>query len=298
MAFEKLMECVPNFSEGRNKDAIEKIADCFRGKDGVKLLDYSANEDHNRSVFTVVGEPDALKSAVLAAVGTAQKLIDLTKHTGEHPRMGATDVVPFIPIKNVTEADAVALSKEVGEEMWKKYGIPVYLYEKSASAPNRQNLAEIRKGQFEGMAQKMKQPEWKPDFGGDAPHPTAGVTAVGCRMFLVAFNVNLDTSDVEIASKIAKRVRFIGGGLRYVKALGIKLEQRNIAQVSMNLTDFTRTPIYMALETVRMEARRYGVNVIGTEVIGLVPQQALADCAEYYLQIEDFKSNQVLENNL
>ena len=298
MAFEKLMECVPNFSEGRNKENIEKIADCFRCKEGVKLLDYSADSAHNRSVFTVVGEPQPLAEAVLAAVGKAKELIDLTQHHGEHPRMGATDVVPFIPIKNVTEEDAIALSKYVGQQMWERFGIPVYLYEKSASQPNRQNLADVRRGQFEGMAEKMTKPEWKCDFGEDKPHPTAGVTAVGCRPFLVAFNVNLDTSNVELASKIAKKVRFLGGGLRFVKALGIMLEDRNIAQVSMNLTDFSRTPIYMALETVRMEAKRYGVNVIGTEIIGLVPQQALLDSVEYYLQVENFNYNQVLENNL
>ena len=298
MAFEKLMECVPNFSEGRNKENIEKIADCFRCKDGVKLLDYSSNGDHNRSVFTVVGEPQPLAEAVLCAVGVAKDLIDLTKHQGEHPRMGATDVVPFIPIKNVTEEDAIELSKYVGQQMWERFGIPVYLYEKSASAPNRQNLADVRRGQFEGMAEKMTKPEWTCDFGETQPHPTAGVTAVGCRPFLVAFNVNLDTSDVALATKIAKKVRFLGGGLRFVKALGIMLEERNIAQVSMNLTDFSKTPIYTALEMVRMEAKRYGVNVIGTEIIGLVPQQALLDSVEYYLQVENFNYNQVLENNL
>jgi glutamate formiminotransferase len=298
MAYDKLMECVPNFSEGRDQKKIEQIVECFRAKEGVKLLDYSSNADHNRTVVTVVGEPQPLAEAVLQAIGKAQELIDLTKHTGEHPRMGATDVVPFIPIKNVTEQEAVDLSKYVGEQMWKRFNIPVFLYEKSASALNRQNLAEIRKGQFEGMKEKMLLPEWTPDFGENHPHPTAGVTAVGCRMFLVAFNVNLDTPDVELATKIAKRVRFIGGGLRFVKALGIMLEERKIAQVSMNLTDYTKTPVYMAMEMVRMEAKRFGVNVIGSEIVGLVPQQALIDCAEYYLQIEDFKHNQILENNL
>ncbi len=298
MAYDKIMECVPNFSEGRDQNKIEQIVECFRGKEGVKLLDYSSNPDHNRTVVTVAGEPEPLAEAVLQAVGKAQQLIDLNQHKGEHPRMGATDVVPFIPIKNVTEQEAVDLSKYVGEEMWKRFNIPVFLYEKSASAPNRQNLADIRKGQFEGMKEKMLLPEWTPDFGENHPHTTAGVTAVGCRMFLVAFNVNLDTPDVELASKIAKRVRFIGGGLRFVKALGIMLDERNIAQVSMNLTDYTKTPVYMAMEMVRMEAKRFGVNVIGSEIIGLVPQQALIDCAEYYLQIEDLKHNQILENNI
>ncbi len=298
MAYDKIIECVPNFSEGRDQKKIEQIVECFRGKEGVKLLDYSSNADHNRTVVTVAGDPKLLAEAVLCAIGKAQQLIDLNQHKGEHPRMGATDVVPFIPIKNVTEQEAIDLSKYVGLEMWKRFNIPVFLYEKSASAPKRQNLADVRRGQFEGMKEKMLLPDWTPDFGENHPHETAGVTAVGCRMFLVAFNVNLDTPDVELASKIAKRVRFVGGGLRFVKALGIMLDERNIAQVSMNLTDYTRTPVYMAMEMVRMEAKRFGVNVIGSEIIGLVPQQALIDCAEYYLQIEDFKHNQILENNI
>ncbi len=298
MAYDKIIECVPNFSEGRDQKKIEQIVECFCGKEGVKLLDYSSNADHNRTVVTVAGDPKLLAEAVLCAIGKAQQLIDLNQHKGEHPRMGATDVVPFIPIKNVTEQEAIDLSKYVGLEMWKRFNIPVFLYEKSASAPKRQNLADVRRGQFEGMKEKMLLPDWTPDFGENHPHETAGVTAVGCRMFLVAFNVNLDTPDVELASKIAKRVRFVGGGLRFVKALGIMLDERNIAQVSMNLTDYTRTPVYMAMEMVRMEAKRFGVNVIGSEIIGLVPQQALIDCAEYYLQIEDFKHNQILENNI
>ncbi len=298
MTFDKIMECVPNFSEGRDGEKIEKIVNCFRNKENVKLLDYSSDTDHNRTVVTVVGEPQPLAKAVLEAVGVAKEIIDLTKHKGQHPRMGAADVVPFIPIKNTTVAEAVELSKQVAAKMWEDYQIPVFLYESSASSPDRTNLADIRKGEFEGMGEKMKKPQWKPDFGGNAPHPTAGVTAVGCRMPLVAFNVNLDTPDLSVATKIGKRVRFIGGGLRFVKAMGVMLEERKIAQVSMNLTDYTKTPVYAALEMVRMEAKRYGVSVVGSEVIGLVPQQALIDCAEYYLQIEDFKSNQILENNL
>ena len=297
MSFEKIVECVPNFSEGRNGKVIEKIADAFR-VDGVKLLDYSADVDHNRSVFTVVGEPTELAEAVINAVGVAKDNIDLTKQSGEHPRIGAADVVPFVPIKNVSVEETVELSKFVGQQIATRHGVPVYLYEKSATAANRVNLADIRKGQFEGLSEKMKAEEWKPDFGNSEPHPTAGATVVGCRPFLVAFNVNLDTPDVEIATKIARRVRFINGGLRFVKALGVKLNSRNVAQVTMNLTDYTKTPVYAALETVRMEARRYGVNVIGTEIIGLIPQQALLDCVEYYLQIENFSSDKVLENNL
>lgn len=298
MSMNKIVECVPNFSEGRNPELIEKIVNCFRNKTDVKLLDYSADADHNRMVVTVVGEPMPLAEAVLEAIGVAKDIIDLTKHSGQHPRMGATDVVPFIPIRNVTKEEAIELSKFVGEQMWTRYGIPVFLYEKSATNPDRENLANIRKGQFEGMAEKMKKPEWKADYGNDAPHPTAGVTAVGMRMPLVAFNVNLDTDNLDIATKIGKRVRFIGGGLRFVKAMGVELKDRHIVQVSMNLTDYTQTPIYMAVEMVKVEARRYGVNVIGSEVIGLVPMQALVDCAEYYLQIEEFKPSQVLESNL
>lgn len=297
MSFEKIVECVPNFSEGRNGKVIEKIADVFR-VDGVKLLDYSADVDHNRSVFTVVGEPTELAEAVINAVGVAKDNIDLTRQSGEHPRIGAADVVPFVPIKNVSVEETVELSKFVGQQIATRHGVPVYLYEKSATAANRVNLADIRKGQFEGLSEKMKAEEWKPDFGNSEPHPTAGATVVGCRPFLVAFNVNLDTPDVEIATKIARRVRFINGGLRFVKALGVKLNSRNVAQVTMNLTDYTKTPVYAAFETVRMEARRYGVNVIGTEIIGLIPQQALLDCVEYYLQIENFSSDKVLENNL
>ncbi len=297
MSFEKIVECVPNFSEGRNGKVIEKIADAFR-VDGVKLLDYSADVDHNRSVFTVVGEPTELAEAVINAVGVAKDNIDLTRQSGEHPRIGAADVVPFVPIKNVSVEETVELSKFVGQQIATRHGVPVYLYEKSATAANRVNLADIRKGQFEGLSEKMKAEDWKPDFGNPEPHPTAGATVVGCRPFLVAFNVNLDTPDVEIATKIARRVRFINGGLRFVKALGVKLNSRNVAQVTMNLTDYTKTPVYAAFETVRMEARRYGVNVIGTEIIGLIPQQALLDCVEYYLQIENFSSDKVLENNL
>ncbi|MGN0782766.1 MAG: glutamate formimidoyltransferase [Christensenellales bacterium] len=297
MSFEKIVECVPNFSEGRNGKVIEKIADAFR-VDGVKLLDYSADVDHNRSVFTVAGEPTELAEAVINAVGVAKDNIDLTKQSGEHPRIGAADVVPFVPIKNVSVEETIELSKFVGQQIATRHGVPVYLYEKSATAANRVNLADIRKGQFEGLSEKMKAEEWKPDFGNPEPHPTAGATVVGCRPFLVAFNVNLDTPDVEIATKIARRVRFINGGLRFVKALGVKLNSRNVAQVTMNLTDYTKTPVYAAFEAVKMEARRYGVNVIGTEIIGLIPQQALLDCVEYYLQIENFSSDKVLENNL
>ena len=291
----KIMECVPNFSEGRDLQKIDKIVAPFRGKQGVKLLDYSNDEDHNRLVVTVVGEPEPLRDAVLEAIGVAVELIDLNHHQGQHPRMGAVDVVPFIPIRNVTMEEAVALSKEVGKEVAKRYNLPVFLYEKSASAPHRENLAAVRKGEFEGMAEKIKQPEWHPDFGLAERHPTAGTVAIGARMPLVAFNINLNTPSLEIAHDIAKKIRFIGGGLRYCKAMGVELKDRGITQVSINMTDYTRTALYRAFELVRVEARRYGVSIVGSEIIGLVPMEALIDTASYYLGLENFSMEQVLE---
>src|SRR5210317_644566 len=291
----KIIECVPNFSEGRDLKKIEKIVEPFRGKDGVKLLDYQNDEDHNRSVVTVVGETAALKAAVIESMGAAIQLIDMNAHQGQHPRMGAVDVVPFIPVKNVTVAEAVEISKAVAKEAAAKYGLPIFLYEQSASQPGRQNLATIRKGQFEAMAEKLAQPEWTPDFGPQQIHPTAGVTAMGARMPLVAYNVNLDTNQLEIADLIAKKVRHIGGGLRYCKGIGIELKDRGIVQVSMNMTDTTRTALYRVFELIKIEARRYGVNVIGSEIVGLVPLEALMDTAAYYLGLEDFSMDQVLE---
>ena len=291
----KIMECVPNFSEGRDLQKIDKIVAPFRGKQGVKLLDYSNDEDHNRLVVTVVGEPEPLRDAVLEAIGVAVELIDLNHHQGQHPRMGAVDVVPFIPIRNVTMEEAVALSKEVGKEVAKRYNLPVFLYEKSASAPHRENLAAVRKGEFEGMAEKIKQPEWHPDFGLAERHPTAGTVAIGARMPLVAYNINLNTPSLEIAHDLAKKIRFIGGGLRYCKAMGVELKDRGITQVSINMTDYTRTALYRAFELVRVEARRYGVSIVGSEIIGLVPMEALIDTASYYLGLENFSMEQVLE---
>lgn len=291
----KIMECVPNFSEGRDLQKIDKIVAPFRGKQGVKLLDYSNDEDHNRLVVTVVGEPEPLRDAVLEAIGVAVELIDLNHHQGQHPRMGAVDVVPFIPIRNVTMEEAVALSKEVGKEVAKRYNLPVFLYEKSASAPHRENLAAVRKGEFEGMAEKIKQPEWHPDFGLAERHPTAGTVAIGARMPLVAYNINLNTPSLEIAHDIAKKIRFIGGGLRYCKAMGVELKDRGITQVSINMTDYTRTALYRAFELVRVEARRYGVSIVGSEIIGVVPMEALIDTASYYLGLENFSMEQVLE---
>ena len=291
----KIIECVPNFSEGRDAEKVEEIASSFRNSKGVKLLDIQKDGDHNRSVITVVGEPGPLKEAVILAVGKAIQLIDMGIHKGQHPRMGAVDVIPFIPIRNVTMEDAVVLSKETAEMVWETYRLPVFLYEASASRPERKDLANIRKGQFEGMAEKLKIPEWKPDFGNGGIHPTAGVVAIGARMPLVAFNVNLDTDSLEIANVIAKKVRHIGGGLRYCKAMGVELKERKITQVSMNMTDYTQTPLYQALELVRIEAKRYGVNVVGSEIVGLVPMGAIVDSAAYYMGLENFSAEQVLE---
>lgn len=298
MSWSKIMECVPNFSEGRDLDKIEKIVSSFRAKEGVKLLDYSNDTDHNRCVVTVVGEPEALKAAVIEAVGKAVELIDLNKHEGQHPRMGAVDVVPFIPIKGCSMDDAIALSKEVGAKVAELYNLPVFLYEKSASAPYRENLAAVRKGEFEGMAEKIKQPEWHPDFGPAERHATAGTVAVGARMPLVAFNINLNTPSLDIAHSIAKRIRFIGGGLRFCKAMGVDLTERGITQVSINMTDYSKTALYQAFEMVKYEARRYGVSIVGSEIIGLVPMAALIDTAEYYLGIENFSMDQVLESRI
>ncbi len=293
----QIIQCVPNFSEGRDLEKIDKIVAPFRGKAGVKLLDYSNDEDHNRVVVTVVGEKEALKAAVVEAVGIAAQLIDMTKHEGQHPRMGATDVIPFIPIKNATMDECITLSKEVAAIVYEKFGIPSFLYEKSATSATRENLANVRKGQFEGMAEKIKTPEWIPDYGTEI-HPTAGITAIGARMPLVAFNVNLNTSDIEIANRIAKNVRHLSGGLRYCKALGIALEERGIVQISMNMTDFTKTPLYRAFELVKIEAKRYGVSIVGSEIIGLVPMDALIATSEYYLGIEEFSYEQVLEKRI
>ncbi|MFV0589120.1 glutamate formimidoyltransferase [Bacteroides reticulotermitis] len=298
MSWHKIIECVPNFSEGRDLEKIDRIVAPFRGKAGVKLLDYSNDEDHNRLVVTVVGEPEALCDAVLEAIGVAVQLIDLNHHKGQHPRMGAVDVVPFIPIKNTTMEEAIALSKEVAAQVAELYQLPAFLYEKSATAPHRENLAAVRKGEFEGMAVKMQAPEWQPDFGVAAPHPTAGVVAIGARMPLVAYNINLSTQNLEIATQIAKNIRHVNGGFRYVKAMGVELTDRHITQVSINMTDYTRTALYRVFELVRIEARRYGVTIVGSEIIGLVPMEALIDTASYYLGLENFSMQQVLETRI
>ena len=294
----KLVECIPNVSEGRRTEVIESIVGVIKEVPGVVLLDYSSDASHNRSVITMVGDPDSVGEAAFRLAKAARDNIDLNHHTGEHPRMGAIDVIPFVPIKEMSVAECVELSKKVGERIYNELSIPVFLYEESATAPHRKNLAAIRKGQFEGMAEKVKQDKWHPDYGNDEIHPTAGVVAVGARAPLVAFNINLGTSDITVADKIAKIIRESSGGLKYVKALGVMLEDRNIAQVSINMCNYEKTPLYRVFELVRAEAARYGVNIIGSEIIGLTPMGALIDTSEYYLKIENFSRAQVLENRL
>lgn len=295
----QLMECIPNISEGRRTEVIEAVANAVRSVPGVTLIDYSSDASHNRSVFTFLGEPDPVAEAAFRLAKAAVEHIDLRVHEGEHPRMGAVDVIPFVPVRGMEMEECVTQSKVLGKCLSDELDLPVFLYEESASAPHRKNLAAIRKGQFEGMAEKVLQAEWHPDFGGNRIHPSAGVVAVGARQPLIAFNINLDTPDVSIASRIAKIIRESSGGLKAVKALGVMLEERNLAQVSINMCDFHQTPLYRVLELVRFEAARYGVHVIGTEIIGLSPMEALIDSASYYLQLEAFdQKRQVLENQL
>ncbi len=295
----KLMECIPNISEGRRPELVNEFADIVRAVPGVTLIDYSSDASHNRSVFTFLGDPDQVMEAAFRFAKHAVEKIDLRVHEGEHPRMGAVDVIPFVPIRDMDMAECVERSKVLGERIAKELDLPVFLYEESASAPHRKNLAAIRKGQFEGMAEKVLEDQWHPDFGGNRIHPSAGVVAVGARQPLIAFNINLDTPDVSIAKKIAKIIREKDGGFRAVKALGVMLEDRNIAQVSINMCDYKQTPLYRVLEFVRFEAARYGVHVVGTEIIGLAPMMAFVDAADYYLQIEKFDAfKQVLECHL
>src|SRR5499427_9154296 len=291
-----LVECVPNFSEGRNQNVVDAIIEAMKVP-GVYLLDRESDADHNRSVITLVGEREPIQEAAIRGVGKAAELIDLNTHQGAHPRLGAADVVPFIPIDGVTIEDCVAIARRVGEEIWKRFQIPVYLYEAAATHPDRQNLENIRRGQFEGLREEVKtNPERRPDFGEARLHPTAGATVVGARKALIAYNVFLNTSDVEIARKIAKAIRFSSGGLRYVKAAGF--EVRGLAQVSMNLTDFEQTPVARVFEFVKREAARYGVMPLSSEVVGLVPKKALEQAAEWFLQVENFDSSMILENRL
>ena len=295
----KIVECIPNFSEGRNQEVIQGLVDTAKSVPCVTLLDYSPDESHNRTVVTLVGDEESIQEVAFQLVKYARDHIDMTKHEGGHPRMGATDVVPFVPIKDISMEECVEISKKVGKRIYDELNIPIFLYEESASAPHRKNLAKVRKGQFEGMPEKLKEEEWAPDFGERKIHPTAGITGVSARMPLVAFNVNLDTDNVDIAKKIAKVVRGSSGGFKYCKGIGLMLEDRNIAQVSMNMVNFEKLPLYRTFETIRFEAARYGVNIIGSEIIGLLPAKAMTDVAEYYLQVEDFDFNkQVIENHI
>lgn len=295
----KLVECIPNFSEGRNQAVLDALVAVAKSVPGCTLMDVQSDPTHNRSVFTLVGSPEGIEEVSFELCKKAAELIDMRKHEGAHPRMGATDVIPFVPTIGMTVEECVELSKRVAKRIWEELQIPSFLYEDSATTPERKNLATVRKGQFEGMPEKLLLPEWKPDYGERKIHPTAGITAIGARMPLVAFNVNLGTSDVQIAKKIAKVVRASSGGFKYCKAIGLLLEDRNIAQVSMNMVNYEGTPLYRVFEVIRAEAQRWGVPIIGSEVVGLTPAKALVDCAEYYLKIENFDYHkQVMENHL
>ena len=293
-----VIESIPNVSEGRRPDVIRELADAIRSTPGVQLLDVSSDASHNRSVFTLVGDAAALEAATLALFERAVASIDLRAHQGEHPRLGAVDVVPFVPIEGVTLQDCAALAREVGGAVAERFGVPVYLYEEAAATPARRNLEDIRRGEFEGLAAKMSAPEWAPDFGPAQPHPSAGASVIGARMPLIAYNINLNTDRLDVAKKIAAAVRQSSGGLRYVKAMGVKIDDRNLAQVSMNLTDFQKTPMFRVFEMVKREAERHGVAILESEIVGLVPQAALVSSAEFYLQLERFSGEQILENKL
>ena len=293
-----IIEAVPNISEGRRSNVIKEIVDVVRGSGGVSVLDVSSDPDHNRSVITLAGDPEALYDASLALFAGAIQRIDLRQHKGEHPRMGAVDVLPFVPVRGATMADATALARRVGEAAAAKFDLPIYLYAESAASESRRLLPEIRKGEFEGFPAKIAEPGWRPDFGPANVHPSAGVTAIGARPFLIAYNINLGTSDVKIAEKIGRAIRASSGGYRFVQAKGIPLEGRGIVQVSMNLLDFKKTPIFRVFETVRSEAARYGVPIVGSEIVGLIPQDALLAAAEHYLCIENFSDELVFETRL
>ena len=296
----KLVECVPNFSEGRRPEVIEAIAAEVTMVPNVKLLDVKPDASHNRVVVTFVGEPEAVKRAAFNACKKAAELIDMEKHHGEHPRIGATDVIPFIPVKNMTMEECVQLADELAQEIAEKLEIPVYLYEEAAKIPARKSLPDIRKGQYEGLKTEISKPERQPDYGPARLHPSAGATVVGARQFLIAYNINLDTSDVQIAKKIANCIREAKGGYRYVRAMGVSVQVggRDVAQVTINMVNYQGTPLFRVFETVKSEAARYGVNVIGSEIIGLTPMQALLDVAEFYLRLDGFDRKQVLEDNL
>jgi glutamate formiminotransferase len=292
------VQCIPNFSEGSRPEVVAQIVTAISNVSGVKLLNYSSNQDHNRTVVTFIGQPEAVLEGAFLGIAKAADLIDMAQHQGGHPRMGAADVVPFVPVSGVDMEDCVALAQRLGERVGKDLGIPVYLYEYAATSPNRKNLADVRRGEYEGLMQCIGTPERKPDFGPQTMHPKAGAVAIGARSPLVAFNVNLNTADLKIAQKIARSVRGSSGGLVNVKAMGVMLEEQNLAQVSMNMTDFRSTPLHRVLELIRLEAIRYGVGIFGTEIVGTVPRDVLLEAAYYYLQLEGFEPKQILENNL
>lgn len=293
-----IIECIPNVSEGRRPEIVERLVAAIRAVPGVRLLDHSSDPSHNRSVLTFVGDREPVKAATLALFEQAVAAIDLRQHKGEHPRLGAVDVVPFVPIEGATMDDCVALAKEVGALVGERFGVPVYLYEDASTDPARKNLEDIRRGEFEGLAAKMATRGWTPDFGPVTPHVSAGASVIGARMPLIAYNINLNTDRVDVAKKIAAAIRHSSGGMRYVKAAGFKLEDRNLAQVSMNLTNYQKTPIFRVFEIVKREAERYGVSILESEIVGLVPSAALVSAAEYYLQLERFSGDQILENKL
>jgi glutamate formiminotransferase len=294
-----IVECVPNFSEGRDASKVDAIIEAIRSVRGIAILDRELDADHNRSVITFAGPATAVVEAAFRGVERAIGLIDLRQHTGVHPRIGAADVVPFVPVEGVTLDDCVRLANELAQRLWERLQVPVYLYEAAARRPDRLNLENIRRGQFEGLRDEVRtNPDRRPDFGEAELHPSAGATVVGARKFLIAYNINLNTADVEIAKRIAKAIRFSSGGFRYVKSMGVPLASRNLAQVSMNLTDFEQTPIHRVFEAVRAEAARYGASIVGSEIVGLIPKRALEMTAEWYLQVENFHPSLVLENRL
>jgi len=293
-----IIECVPNISEGRREDVVEDIVDAVRRVPGARLLDYSSDASHNRSVISLAGDAVALKGAVVALFEAAIARIDLRTHTGEHPRLGAVDVVPFVPIEGVTMEECVTLARDTARTVAQRFNVPVYLYEEAASNPLRKNLEDIRRGEFEGLAAKMATDGWAPDFGPSNPHASAGASVIGARMPLIAYNINLNTDRLDVAKKIAASVRFSSGGFRYVKAMGVTLADRGIVQVSMNLTNVEKTPILRVFEAVKREAERHGVTVIESEIVGLVPSAALVDVALSALQLTQFKKNQILEARL
>jgi glutamate formiminotransferase len=293
-----IIESIPNVSEGRRAEVIEKLIGSIAATPGVRLLDHSSDVSHNRSVFTMVGDAPALKAATLALFDAAVAHIDLRHHRGEHPRIGAVDVVPFVPIEGATMEDCIALAKDVAATVAERFAVPVYLYEDASQNAARKNLEDIRRGEFEGLGAKMASPGWRPDFGPAQPHETAGASVIGARMPLIAYNINLNTGRLDVARRIAAAIRHSSGGLRFVKAMGVLLEDRKIAQVSMNLTNYQKTPVFRVFEMVKREAERHGVTILESEIVGLVPSAALLATAEYYLQIEGFSGDQVLENKL